>query len=280
MGNDLPRDIQQKIRRYEPIETDGITLYPVRVEEYEDFLLARPALDFLQQSLPVALMSVPILQAYYAMDLESAMDGQKTTGLLGRSLLLLALALRLGEGEDAQERIRRLKVVPYPNDVKRLRGIAFTPDGEELVTVTPAMFQRWKPILAAQNGIELLPDDANPELVQAEKDVLSRNSLNLKASLEELVDAVAALSGREEAEIYSWPILKLQNRQSALKRTMDYIICGVGEAMGTKWRHGNPSPHPFFEREKEGSAGLIGLDRYLGGAGAEAVRSQQNGESE
>lgn len=275
--NDLPRPIQQKINRYEPVETDGITLYPIRVEEYEDFLLAKPALEFLQQSLPVALMSVPILQAYYAMDIESVFDEQAPTGLLGSTLLLLALALRLGEGEEPEKRIRRFRIVPYPNDTKRLRMIAFSTDGEEINTMTPAMFQRWKPIIAAQNGVELLPDDANPELVQAEKDVLRKRSLNLDTNMESLVCGVATLSGAEEADIYSWPILKLQNRQNAIKRAMDYLICGVGESQGTKWKLGNPCPHPFFDRVKEGSLGAIGLDSYLGGAGAEAVRSQESG---
>ena len=273
--NDLPRPIQQKINRYEPVETDGIALYPIRVEEYEDFLLAKPALEFLQQSLPVALMSVPILQAYYAMDIESVFDEQAPTGLLGSTLLLLALALRLGEGEEPEKRIRRFRIVPYPNDTRRLRLIAFSLDGEEIHTMTPAMFQRWKPIIAAQNGVELLPDDANPELVQAEKEVLKKHSLNLDTNMESLVCGVAALSGAEEAEIYSWPILKLQNRQNAIKQAMDYIICGVGESQGTKWKLGNPCPHPFFDRVREGSLGTIGLDSYLGGAGAEAVRSQE-----
>lgn len=276
--NDLPKEIQRKINRYEPVETDGITLYPVRVEEYDEFLLAKPALEFLQQSLPVALMSVPILQAFYAMDLESIRDEQKPTGLLGSSLLLLALAMRMGEGDEPERRIRRFCLIPNPEDQMRLKYIAFTTDGEEMHTITPITFQRWKPILAAQNGVELLPDDVNPELVQAEKDVLLKQSLNLETGMSALVSGVAALSGADEADIYSWPILKLQNRQSALKRAMDYIICGVGEAQGTKWKQGNPCPHPFFDRAREGSAGTIGLDSYLGGAGARVVKSQQTAE--
>lgn len=276
--NDLPKEIQRKINRYEPVETDGITLYPVRVEEYDEFLLAKPALEFLQQSLPVALMSVPILQAFYAMDLESIRDEQKPTGLLGSSLLLLALAMRMGEGDEPERRIRRFRLIPNPEDQMRLKYIAFTTDGEEMHTITPITFQRWKPILAAQNGVELLPDDVNPELVQAEKDVLLKQSLNLETGMSALVSGVAALSGADEADIYSWPILKLQNRQSALKRAMDYIICGIGEAQGTKWKQGNPCPHPFFDRAREGSAGTIGLDSYLGGAGARVVQSQQTAE--
>lgn len=272
--NDLPRHIQRCIDRYEPVETDGLTLYPVRVEEYEDFLLARPALDFLQQSLPVALMSVPILQAFYAMDIESVQDSQSPTGLLGSSLLLLALALRIGEEEEPEKRIRRFQIIPHPDDPKRLKYLYFTVDGEEIHTVTPASFQRLRPVLAAQNGVEILPDDTNPELLQAERDVLMKHSMNLDTSMESLVSGVAALSGVEEAEVYTWPILKLQNRQSALRRVLDYVVCGIGEASGTTWKNGNPCPHPFFDRVKEGSLGTIGLDTYLGGAGARAVRAQ------
>lgn len=272
---DLPKQIAQKVQRYEPVETDGMTLYPIRVEEYEEFMIARPAIDFLQQSLPVALMNMPTLQAYYAIDVESVMDNQPTTGLLGRAMLFLALALRIGVGREPEARARMLRPKPDPRDVKRIKGVYATTDGEDVHLITPAMFQRWKPILAAQNGIELLPDDTNPELTKAEEDALGKNAPEMEASVEMLVASVAAMSGVEETDIYDWPILKLQNRQRSLKRAMDYIICGIAETQGTKWRRGNPNPSPFFDRVRNDSAGAIALGEYLNGAGARAVREQE-----
>ena len=37
--NELPLSILRSVRTYEPIITDGLTLYPVLVEEYDSFLI-------------------------------------------------------------------------------------------------------------------------------------------------------------------------------------------------------------------------------------------------
>lgn len=279
MTKDLPKRVLRSIQRYEPVVTDGMTLYPIAVDEYEEFVIARPAIDFMQQRLPIALMNVPTLQAYYTIDVDSILDEQIPSGLLSRALLFLALALRIGVGEDPEKRARMLRPKVKDGDIRKLAGLQFSPDGEEIHIITPAMFQRWKPILAAQNGIELLPDDTNPELVNAEQTVLSKNAVELDTSIESLVASVAALSGAEEADLYEWPILKLQNRQRALKRAMDYLICGIGEAQGTKWKRGNPTPNPYFDRVRNDSAGAISLDEFADGAGAKAYQQQEQGQA-
>lgn len=274
----IPKQIKAQIARYEPVTTEGICLYPIRVEEYEEFLMAKPAIEFLHQSLPVALMGMPILQAYYRMDYQSQKDEQLPTGLMLRAVLFLALALRLGQGLPAEKRVELLKRRVDPNTGK-LVSIVFTPDGEEICEITPAMFERMRPILAAQNGLKIPEEDANPELVQAENEILRKNAPDLNVDLESLIASVAVLGGSDEKDIYDWPIAKLQNRQRAIHRAMDYLICGIGEAQGTKWKKGNPVPSPFFERKKEGSAAKIALGDFAGGAALNAVR-EGNGNSE
>ena len=105
MDNDLSLQINKAIRRYEPVEVGALTLYPMCVRDFETFQLARLALEAMQQSFPVALMSMPILQAFYKLDYEAASKGETVTGLTSSALLGLALALRLGEqlslGADA-----------------------------------------------------------------------------------------------------------------------------------------------------------------------------------
>ena len=71
MSVEIPASVMAKIRRYSPIETDGITLYPITVGEYDAFDQARPAIEFVQQSLPVAYVSMPLLQAFYAIEIKS-----------------------------------------------------------------------------------------------------------------------------------------------------------------------------------------------------------------
>lgn len=269
--SDIPSRYLRQIRRYEPVETEGLTLYPILTEEYEEYLLAKGAIEFMHQSLPMAMLNMPILQAYYALDSQSVQDEQIPTGLMERAVLFLALALRIGQGLPAEKRVGLFRPMV---DVAtgKLKAILFTPDGEEICQITPAMFQRLRPILAAQNGITIPEEDANPELVRTEEELARKKAPELDVNLESLISTVASLSGAEEKDIYDWPIAKLQNRQRAIHRTLDYIICGVGEAQGTKWKKGNPVPNPFFDRKKDGSAAKVALTDFAGGAALNAVR--------
>lgn len=271
--SDIPTKYLRQIRRYEPVDTEGIRLYPILVDEYEEYQAARPAIEFMHQSLPRVMLNMPILQAYYMLDSQSITDEQIPTGLMERAVLFLSLALRIGQGLPVEKRINlfRPKVDAHTG---KLKALLFTPDGEEICEITPAAFQRMRPILAAQNGITIPEADANPELVRAEEERNRQNTPELEANAEELISTVAALSGIDETEIYGWPIAKLLNRQRALNRVLDYLICGIGEAQGTKWKKGNPVPSPFFDRKKEGSAAKIPLAEFAGGAAVNAVRNR------
>ena len=163
--SDIPEKYLKQIRRYEPVDAEGMRFYPILVEEYEEFLLARAAIEFMHQRLPRMMVNMPILQAYYMLDSQSIEDEQIPTGLMPRALLFLALSLRLGQGLPVEERISLFR--PRFSESGRLKSLVFSPDGEEISEITPAMFQRLRPILAAQNGLEIPPDDANPELNKA-----------------------------------------------------------------------------------------------------------------
>ena len=269
--SEIPNKYLRQIRRYEPVETEGLTLYPVLVDEYEEYLLAKGAIEFMHQSLPMAMLNMPILQAYYALDSQSVQDEQIPTGLMARAVLFLALALRIGRGLPAEKRVGLFRP-RVDGATGKLKAILFTPDGEEICQITPAMFQRIRPILAVQNGITIPEEDANPELVRTEDELAKKKAPELDVNLESLISTVAALSGSEEQDIYDWPIAKLQNRQRAIHRALDYIICGTGEAQGTKWKKGNPVPNPFFDRKKDGSAAKVALTDFAGGAALSAVR--------
>ena len=270
---DLPLSMVRKIRRFEAIETDGLTLYPIAVDEFEAFSHARDAIEFLQQSLPVALLSKPLLQAYYTLELEAAAGQEESVGLLYEAIVFLLLALRAGEGEEMERRLERAQIVPRADDVTRLERIAFRLDGGQTVSVTPVQFQRLRPILAAQNGMELLSDSANPDLVQAEKDLAELNAPELDFKLEAMVAAVALASGADEAEIYGWPVLRLMLRKDALQRALGYLACCMTSAAGGKWKGGNPIPSPIFARVNDHSGGVVDMQSFAGGAG---VRAMQN----
>lgn len=269
---ELPFETVKAINQYKPIEVDGLTLYPVKVEDYQDYLITKPAIEFLQQSLPVRLMSVPLLQALYQTDIEALQSGTEPLGMFPRALGFLSLSLRLGEGMALTERLKLFEVAIDTNDPLKLKALRFdTAQGTR--EITPAIFQRLRPILAAQNGIELLSDKANPELVQAERDIAEQNAPPLDLRFENLIHSVAALSGSDEEEIYGWAIKKLQDRQSTYKRILDYLMCGIGEMQGTSWKGGNPYPHPWFDKLSDRSAALMPMSEFANGAGLRAVQN-------
>ena len=269
--SELPLSIQKSARKYEPINAGGVILYPIRVKEYDEFLMARPALEVLHQSLPVRYLRLPLLAALYQMDYDLAASQEAPTGLFSRALLCIALALRLGEGYDIEKRLKMFRVVADAESPRRLTEIRCTLNGEEIISITPQRYTEIRAIIAAQNGIKLESDRADPDLVQAEKDISEMSGVPLDASVDDLISAVAALSGTEEAEIVEWPILKLTKRQRAFQRVLDYVICGIGQVNGTTWKGGNPHPHPFFDRKEDGFGAHMALGAFAGGAGERAV---------
>ena len=96
--NGLSPEIERTIDRYLPVTFEGFTFYPVTVEEYELFMACAPALGFMQQSLPVAMLSTPLLTAFlriesvfcsqidYNRHLNNAFYAMFTENWLGRQL--------------------------------------------------------------------------------------------------------------------------------------------------------------------------------------------------
>lgn len=264
--NEIPLKIKEEISCYHSVASEGVTLYPIRVREYEMFRKARPAIDFLQQSLPVRYLSMPLLSAYYAMDIENYEKGEPSTGLFARALLFLALSLRYEPEKPPEDRIRGLEksILVSGENHSVLKGIEFEQDGE-VHKITPIQFQRLRPILAAQNGIRLESDDANPELIEAERDLAELNGPELDADIHSLICSVSALSGTDEAEIYEWPILKLFRRSEAYERMLNYLICGFASSSGATFKGGNPVPSPFYNRVKRDSDALIDMASFTKG---------------
>lgn len=257
--SELPMSIYKAAARYKPIETDGLTLYPVLVREYEHFLMARPALEVMHQSLPVAMMRMPLLSALYQIDYEAVLNGKPHTGLFSRALLALALALRLGEGQETDKRVNAFQVAVDRENPAKLMCLRFTDTDGKKHEIFPVAYANLRQIIAAQNGVILESDMANPDLVQAEKDIASASELKLNANIEDWISAVSALTGATEEEIDEWPILKFQRRSDSYQRILSYIVCGVGECSGASWKGGNPVPHPFFAKRKDGSGVLSAL---------------------
>lgn len=271
--NELPFSIQDKIDRYEPITTDGITTYPILVKHMRLFAFCKPVLDFIHQSLPVALLNIPLLDAFYKLDLEELKQTGKAKGLISASILLLCLSLRLGEGLEPQEMAKLSIIVPDRKDPERLAGLQFfPPDGSAPVFVTPRQFAALRKIIAAQNGAELVSETANPEIIAAERLMAQNHADDLDPQIFDKVIFAAHGSGAAEEDVWEWPILKMERHATVYKRTLDYSALLTAEASGmVEFKSGNPVPSPFFAKKKNGLSSMQDLGAVGNGKAQEAA---------
>lgn len=269
---ELPLRMQKAVREYREIETDGLLLYPIQVKEFDGYNFARLALEFMPQTLPSELMGLPLLAALYKLDLDRAKVGEETTGLFASALTGLALALRLLPEGELEERTQEFQMVTDPNDISKLKALRFALHGEEK-EIKPALYNRLRGIIAEQNGVERIPETANADVVQSERDIQARQGADLDGTSQDLITALCALEGKDEEEVSQWAILKLLRHIEAHKRRLDYLICAIAESQGGKWKGGNPNPSPWFPKKKKGSVGLLSMDSYLGGAAGNAVEN-------
>ena len=194
------------------------------------------------------------------------------------AVLALVLALRLGDGQPMQERLKRVLPTFDRKTGKKLQSLILITDGGEPIEISPVKFGRLRPVIAAQNGIEIPPLDANPELVEADRAVRMMNAPKLEMVLEDKVSFVTLASGADEDEIYDWPILKFNRRSIAAERVLSYLIFGIGENSGmVKYKNGNPCPSPYFRRKQQ-SLGMVALSEFRRGAEQEINKAHQNNE--
>lgn len=271
--NELPLHIKKAIRKYEPISTDGVTLYPILVSEYDEWLVARQAIDVLQQSFPVALMSKPLLQVYYELDLLPVVLGknQKPSGLWGCAMLALALSMRLGQGLPPEKRMLQFQPMIDGNNPKRLKAVRTVLNGEEIVDITPVQFQRLRGIIAAQNGVKLEAEEANPELVQAER-YLSAMGARLNVCFDDKLTFVAGKLNKRKSELFDWTIKEVDDCEAVFTRELMFVVNSIGGAFGGFKNGGNPTPHPFYEKEETTNAHMA-LSDFANGAGVRAVQN-------
>ena len=276
--NKLPERIQKAVNRYLPVSVEGITFYPVLMDEYDEYAQTLPILEFMPQALPPDMARLPILEAFARIEIMSRalqeMEQTEKKGEAFRPLALciqiLILALRLGQGEKMKQRMERCRA--YFSQEK-LEKLVFMGNGGKAIEITPQLFQRLWPILAAQNGAEFADENANPEIVLAERQI----ALNkMPAVIPDPVNRIAWVAykcGCTEEEIYKWPIAKFNRRAEIIITDMNYLACQIGEKSGLvdySKAGGTPFPSPYLRRDAE-ALKSIEIGSIGGGAAARAV---------
>lgn len=274
---ELPLSIKEKIDRYQPVTVDGITLYPVPVSETRWLSVGRISLEFMQQTLPVDLLSVPLLDALYQLDLRELKEHGIAKGYIASALILLCLALRLGRGEEVERTASTARIAMQPNDPERIAAITFFRSGEAPISVSPKQFAKLRPIVAAQNGIELISDTANPEIIAAERLMVEKEMQGIDANLADKVIFVSQGSGVPEEEVYNWPILKFERHAAVLRRKLDYLAMMQAQMSGmVTFKDGNPVPSPYFAKKQSGLRSLQSANAISAQAEAAIQNNDKN----
>ena len=142
--------------------------------------------------------------------------------------------------------------------------------------ITPAAYDSIRSVIALQNGAEIQPLDANPQLILAERQILASKIPDVKFDIANKIAWVAGRSGKDEEEIYRWPILKFERRAAVLHLELNYLIYGIAQNSGfVKFENGNPCPSPCFEREFDAIPAKM-LSSIGNGAAEKAVRAAED----
>lgn len=254
----LSQEQQTLVREGKPIEWNGLVLFPILMRDYQKFLIAQMGLTAQQQTLPGKYVVMPYLEALYALDYDVRANGGPAAGLFSRVLLFLTLSLRL-EAERQEDGMEYLPVGIQTQmaDPRKLVALKVR-QGEAEADITPQNFGQLREILAAQNEIELPDETLNAELVQAERDLAAKNSLNLVPDSEALIYSVSVKTGRPVEEILDWTVRQFVLTERAIDRTTGHLVAALSEAAGAKYKNGNPWPSWKYDRDKHSGA-LISL---------------------
>ena len=273
----MQRERRLRIRRGEPIRECGLDLYPITMDHYEDFIRYKDALVMRLSSLPVRYVSYDYLSAIFALEMDApAKDGQSATGgLFYRLMQLLGLSLRI---EMTEERLNKSIFYRVSNGDVSIDSMEFTQtdaDGNpNTARITPFQFSSiLRPLIAAQNQIELPDESENAELVEAyeKKREILHKGVALKTDLDDLVSSVALHSGVSDAEIMNWNVRDFENRRRAIERDKRYMLYAQAEMSGmVTFKNGNPYPSWCFDAADDtlGTMEYAELAKTLSGAAA------------
>ena len=257
----VAREYAEEIRENRDICFEGLIFSPLTVRHFALYQSARMAMELMQASLPIRLARMGWISCLEEMDRESAENNVVPT-LYASILGLLNAALKL----DAVRNPQRLQEIRDQGG--KLSALLIRQEQNNPVILNKKMLDDVRKILAAQNGYEIPDESWNPELVKAQQYLREQQTKGAgNGSLEEAVYALAAATGREPEEIWSWPIRKYTGMQSAVQRKMMFQICTALEMSGrVKFKRGNPYPTWTHTQESSLPTGFVSLQELDDGA--------------
>lgn len=243
----------------QPVELCGLRFYPITMDRYEEWQADKSVLLARQSTLPVAFITMPFIDALFALDIEAIRETGRLAGTMNHILHALVLTLRLPDDSVEREQIR---LVTHQMELKGFY-VAIQEDRQD-VFIPKEAFPQIRQIIAWQQGEEVPDESLNDELLEDEKWIAQRNAGNLDFDPDSMLASVALNCGKRIGEMLDMSILEFEMTRSAIDRDKKYLICGIAEGNGTKWKGGNPHPSWCFDRKKAESATLTHVSKFEG----------------
>ena len=241
-----------------PIEKYGLKLWGITMGRYEDWARCKKVWLARQSTFPVFCITMPFLNALWAMDMDALERIGKPAGFMYMAMECIGMALGLRE-----ECVREGDILVSANDETReLNAIIVKLEDGATVELTPSKFNKIREIVAWMQGEQVPDESLNDELLEAEQDLSMRNAPDLNYSLLDMEASVALNCGVRTRDVLDWSILEFETTRRAIERDKKHMICGIGATNGCKWEGGNPYPSWCFDRAKNGSSALIAQSEF------------------
>lgn len=256
-------DRQVAIRQGKPIVLLGLTFYPIKMRDYEQFLACKDVLLLRLNTLPAKYLTKNYVNAIWTFEMdEMKKNNGANVGLFGRLIRLLEMSLRIDIDREALL-TKQIKYRQSGADFE-IDRIVITQDGKTAEITSKELSLKVRKLIAEQNGLELPKESNNPEVVKAEADFAKfkqeRSGNPLKNSLTDLLASVAYQSHVSERELDDWTVREFENRRKAIERDKRFMLYGQAELSGmVSFKNGNPYQSWCFDSADD-SHGMISAE--------------------
>lgn len=267
------KDIVKKVRCGQPIEAYGLTLYPIMMSDYDEFMICKDAFAIMHGSLPAKYLQTDFLSALFALSMDEDRNNvppELRTAAFQRTIRLFYMALRSTDEEI--EHIAKDIVYRQTNDTAVVIDKIMIYQNGKTTEITPSLFSsKIRPLIAFQNGIVLPDEDTNPDLIKLHNKMHEHDTpVKLVVDFDEMMASVAYLSSVTVPQIMEWTVRDFEYRVHAIDRDKRYMLCGTAEMSGfASFKNGNPAPSWQYDLDVDvlGTKSLSDLGKTLEGAG-------------
>jgi len=250
--------VKRAVMKGQPTELNGLRFYGLTMEQYEEWQSDKSVLLARQSTLPVFCLTMPFIDALFALDIASLEENHVLAGTMSRILHVLGMALRMPEDSV------RTKQIALVTHKMELKGFTVTREDGMPQFIPKEIFPQIRQIIAWQQGEDVPDESLNDELLEDEKWIAQRNAGNLEFSFDSLMASVALNLHKSIGDTYGMSILEFETMRQAIDREKKYLICGIAENSGTKWKGGNPYPSWCYDRKKAESGTLTHVSKFEG----------------